>query len=155
MLLLAVLPFLPGALPPAAAASFTATLTDDSGRPLADAVVTLTPIGASLAPQPSLARATINQSGEQFLPEVVVLAPGGAVTFTNSDRTRHHVYSFSPIRQFEFVQNPGETSAPVSFGSPGIAAIGCNIHDGMIAHVFVTTAPFAAVTDAQGRARCF
>ncbi len=151
--MLAILPIIALTNLPAAAASFTATLTDDAGRPLADAVVTLTPIGPSLLPTPNLTRATINQTGEQFLPEVVVVAPGGTVTFTNADRTRHHVYSFSPIRQFEFVQNPGETSAPVSFDTPGIAAIGCNIHDGMIAHVVVTTAPFAAVTDAKGRVR--
>jgi hypothetical protein len=50
------------------------------------------------------------------------------------------------------VQQPGETSPPIRFDKPGAAAIGCNIHDQMIAHVFVTDAPWATVTDAQGHA---
>jgi hypothetical protein len=35
--------------------------------------------------------------------------------------------------------------APVHFDKPGIVAIGCNIHDHMIAHVFVTEAPCVSV----------
>jgi hypothetical protein len=45
-----------------------------------------------------------------------------------------------------------ETSVPIRFDKPGAAAIGCNIHDQMIAYVYVTDAPWAAVTDASGKA---
>jgi len=41
---------------------------------------------------------------------------------------------------------------PVTFDRPGLVVLGCNIHDNMVAYVFVADAPFAAVTDAQGRA---
>ena len=36
---------------------------------------------------------------------------------------------------------------------PGIIAVGCNIHDNMISHLFVSDAPWMEKTDGQGRAR--
>jgi plastocyanin len=139
----------------AQAAGIVATVTDEPGKPLAEAVVMIMPDDGTpmpAAPARTLMTANIDQRDETFVPEVVVIHVGGAVTFRNSDPTRHHVYSFSPIKQFEFVQNPHAISAPVRFDVPGSAAIGCNIHDNMIAYVFVTTAPWAAVTDENGRA---
>jgi plastocyanin len=141
--------------PPARAAGIVATVTDQDGKPLADAVVTVQPRGATPMPPAAslqLASAMIDQQEEMFMPTVVVIHTGGSVVFRNSDRTRHHVYSFAPIKQFEFVQRPGDSSPPVRFDTPGSAAIGCNIHDNMVAYVYVTDAPWAAVTDQNGRA---
>jgi plastocyanin len=139
----------------ALAATITATVTDDQGRSLPNAVVTVSP-EAGVPPPPlagsPLATATVDQKDETFVPFVVVVRAGGSVTFRNSDPIRHHVYSFAPIRRFEMVQAPGETSPPVIFDKPGSVAIGCNIHDHMIAYVHVTDAPWAKVTDADGRA---
>jgi hypothetical protein len=72
--------------------------------------------------------------------------------FHNDDKTRHHVYSFSPPRRFEMVQAAGETSVPIRFDKAGTVTIGCNIHDYMTAYIHVTDAPWAAVTGIQGRA---
>ena len=36
------------------------------------------------------------------------------------------------------------------FDTPGIVALGCNIHDYMQAYVYVGESPFLAVTDEQG-----
>jgi plastocyanin len=135
------------------AAGIVATVTDESGLPLPDAVVSVVATGNThIAPSALLATATIDQLDEMFVPTVVVVQRGGSVAFHNSDRTRHHIYSFSQIRQFEFVQKPDDISPPVSFPVAGVAAIGCNIHDNMIAYVYVTDAPRAAVTDALGKA---
>jgi plastocyanin len=136
------------------AASIVATVTDEAGKKLADAVVLVRPLpGTAIPPadRTRLATATIDQVNEMFVPTVVVLGVGGSVTFHNGDQTRHHVYSFAPIRQFEMVENPGDTEA-VRFDTAGSAAIGCNIHDQMVAYVYVTDAPWAAVTDQDGRA---
>ncbi len=139
---------------PASAAGIVATVTDESGKPLAEAVVTVTPLDDAVVPPAALSRlaaVTINQQDEMFMPQVVVIHTGGSVIFRNSDTTRHHVYSFAPIKQFEFVQNPGDVSPPVRFDQPGIAAIGCNIHDNMIAYIDVTESPWAGVTDQNGQ----
>lgn len=135
------------------AAGIIATVTDGAGEPLPDAVVSVVPKGNTrIAPLDRLASVTIDQLDETFVPTVVVIPRGGSVTFHNSDSTRHHIYSFSPIRQFEFVLKPRDYSPAVSFDVPGVAAIGCNIHDNMAAYVYVTDAPRAAVTDKEGRA---
>lgn len=137
---------------PCQAASIVATVTDERGQPLLDAVVSIEPAGITrIAATDRLATATIDQSDEAFVPGVVVVQRGGSVQFHNSDLTRHHIYSFSPIKQFEFIQKPGDTT-PVLFDKDGVAAIGCNIHDNMVAYVYVTTAPRAAVTDNMGKA---
>jgi plastocyanin len=140
-------------VPSSRAGGIIATVTDERGQPLPDAVVSIVASGNTrIAPSDQLATATIDQLEETFVPTVAVVRRGGSVVFHNSDRTRHHIYSFSPIRQFEFVQKPDDNSPAVSFDVPGVAAIGCNIHDSMIAYVYVTDAPRAAVTDKLGRA---
>ena len=139
---------------PAVAASVVATVLDETGRPLADAVVTIVARAGTVVPaDPNrLARAEVDQKNETFVPSVVPLRPGGQVVFHNSDSIRHHVYSFSPLHPFEMVQAAGEMSSPMLFDKPGVVAIGCNIHDQMAAYVYVTEAPFAAATDSAGKA---
>jgi plastocyanin len=129
----------------AQAATLSIDIHDSAGKPAPNAVVSLYPDSA-IAPQ-APEKSVIDQRHETFLPLVVVVRKGGHVIFTNNDTTMHQVYSFSPIKQFQFVIPQGQVAQPVEFPQTGIAAIGCNIHDQMIAYVFVADAPYAAVTD--------
>ena len=139
---------------PATAADLVVDISDDNGAAVANAVVTLKPADGSRAPVPAMVQdpATIDQRNEQFVPLVTILAAGGSIVFKNSDRTRHHVYSFSSIKPFEFVLNPGKQSPPVVMDQPGVAAIGCNIHDRMVAYVFVSDTAWSALSNASGQA---
>ena len=140
---------------PIRAAEVALQITDGQQRPVADAVITLVPQKAdATAPVPrSLpARQFMGQRFETFIPAVLIVPQGGQVVFTNEDATRHHVYSFSPAKAFEMVLAQGETSEPVKFDRTGVVAIGCNIHDRMVAHVYVTDLPWGALTDKEGRA---
>jgi plastocyanin len=137
----------------ATAATVDVAVTDANGKPAANAVVTLV-LDAAPAPVSHVAtRVVIDQRNETFLPLVVLVRKGGGVVFTNNDTTMHQVYSFSPVKQFQFEIDRGQVSKPVIFDKPGVAAIGCNIHDAMVAYVFVADAPYAAVTDASGHAQ--
>src|SRR5258708_345431 len=135
----------------ALASTVDVTITDESGRPAANAVVQFLSNKRGAATHVATSE-IIDQRHETFLPLVVVVRKGGHVTFTNNDTTMHQVYSFSPIRQFQFVIGKGEASAPVEFGNTGIAAVGCNIHDQMIVFVVVSDATYAVRTDSSGRA---
>ncbi|MBI3514439.1 MAG: methylamine utilization protein [Proteobacteria bacterium] len=137
---------------PLAAADLVVQVTDADGRPVADAVVTLAPEGVAAAGTPMPRRNEVDQRNETFVPYVQIVPRGGEVAFKNSDLTRHHVYSFSPARAFEFVLAPGQQSDPVRFERAGVVAIGCNIHDRMVAYLYVADAPWATLTDAEGRA---
>lgn len=130
------------------AASLHAELVDARGQPLANAVLTLRgPLGAEAEPVSAL----MDQQVKQFVPNVLAVRSGTKVAFPNSDNIRHHVYSFSPAKQFELRLYQGTPSAPVLFDKPGAVVLGCNIHDWMVGYVYVTDDPWFAVSDAQGR----
>jgi plastocyanin len=135
------------------AAPIDVEITDSNGYPAANAVVALIAPGTAAAPSHLPAAAVIDQRNETFIPLVTVLRKGGRVIFTNNDTTMHQVYSFSPVKQFAFEIDEGRRSQPVVFEKPGIAAIGCNIHDHMITYVYVADTPWVALTDGRGHAQ--
>ena len=134
------------------AAALTVNVTDGTGKPLIDAVAMLEPVSGK-APVKPLADAEISQSKRQFQPRVTVVTTGTRVTFPNFDTVRHHVYSFSPIKTFELKLYAGVPNVPVVFDKPGVAVLGCNIHDTMAAWVVVADTPWFARSAADGRAR--
>ncbi len=135
----------------AQAAAVQVQVADATGRPLTDAVVFLESKEAKAAARP-VQGAEIAQSGKQFVPMVSVVPLGTSVEFPNRDNVRHHVYSFSAIKPFELKLYAGKPANPVVFDRPGIAVLGCNIHDHMAAWVVVVETPYYALSTASGRA---
>jgi plastocyanin len=136
----------------ARAANVNVVVTDAAGNALTDAVVMLEPTGARLLVKP-MPGVQIAQHDLQFSPSVSVVTVGTAVLFPNLDTVRHHVYSFSPTKTFQIKLYAGVPHTPIVFDKPGIAVLGCNIHDGMIAWVVVTDTPLWARSAAGGHAR--
>jgi hypothetical protein len=95
----------------------------------------------------------MDQVNKEFVPPVLPVVVGTPVSFPNRDNIRHHVYSFSPPKKFELPLYIGTPAAPVVFDKPGPVALGCNIHDWMVAYVYVVTTPHFARTTADGKAR--
>lgn len=121
-----------------------------AGDPLAGAVVFLdSPQAAQLAKP--LAAAEMAQEKKAFVPDVLVVTRGTSVTFPNRDTVRHHVYSFSPAKKFELKLYTGTPANPVVFDRTGVAVLGCNIHDHMVAWVVVVDTPYFATTPASGQ----
>ena len=138
----------------AAATTFTAEITDQDGKPVQNAVVSLVPDPKTAMPGASTRlpiEKTIDQRLETFVPIVTIVPRNGRVVFTNSDPTTHQVYSFSPAKQFEITLARDASSPPIVFPNVGFAALGCNIHDNMIAYVFVADSPWTGLTGADGR----
>lgn len=127
-----------------------ALVLNPAGVGVADAAVVLLPQAPMKAR--SSARASIEQRGREFLPYVTVVQTGTSIEFPNNDPIKHHVYSFSPPKQFEIKLYAGKPSQPVVFDKPGEVVIGCNIHDWMEAHVLVVDTPYFAKTSADGKA---
>jgi len=144
------------ASPRARAAELHVQVNDDKGKPVPDAVVTVLAQdpASKAAPRRTAppATRTVDQKNETFIPYVTTFRPGDKVLFHNGDTMRHHVYTFSPLKPFEFVLVPGETSRPIPFDQPGVIAVGCNIHDQMITYLYVSDAPWIAQTAANGKA---
>jgi hypothetical protein len=134
------------------AGSVESVVTDDKGQPVPDAVVFLTPLGTSAA-APAPAAAVMDQHDKEFVPYVLPVYLGARVSFPNRDNIRHHVYSFSSAKKFELPLYIGTPAAPVVFDKPGDVALGCNIHDWMLAYVYVLTTPHFSKTAANGKVR--
>ncbi len=134
------------------AAPVSVQIADAAGRALSDAVVLLEPVPGKVPAKP-MPQAQIAQEKRQFAPRVTLITVGTAVNFPNFDTVRHHVYSFSKAKTFEIKLYAGVPSQPVVFDKPGIAVLGCNIHDRMAAWVVVADTPWHAMSGADGLAR--
>jgi plastocyanin len=134
------------------AAEVTVGVLSSDGRPLAEAVVFLESTAARSAARP-LRGVEIEQAERRFTQRVSIVTVGSEVHFPNRDTVRHHVYSFSPAKTFELKLYIGSPANPVLFDRPGIAVLGCNIHDAMIAWVVVVETPYHGLSAANGAVR--
>lgn len=139
------------ATPHARAADAAALVVDEQGAPVADAAVYWLPLNGK-APRGSLS-GNIAQQSKTFIPYVSVVQVGTAVSFPNQDTVRHHVYSFSAAKVFDLKLYSGTPAQPVVFDKPGLVALGCNIHDWMLAYVLVVETPWFAVSGDNGMAQ--
>jgi plastocyanin len=141
---------LAGAWSSANAATLQVDVAEASGKALPEAVVFLESASAKAASKP-LQNIEIGQQARQFTPQVNVVTAGTSVTFPNRDNVRHHVYSFSPAKTFELKLYTGTLASPVVFDKPGIAVLGCNIHDNMAAWVVIVETPYYGRSGADGK----
>jgi len=124
-------------------------IVDQNNSPVANAVVAI--------PKGDVSRVeatteVMDQVDSKFVPEVLAIRAGSSVVFPNSDEISHHVYSFSKPKRFEIKLYKGDPNRPISFDKAGVVSLGCNIHDSMIGHIFVSPWPTFTNTDVDGRA---
>lgn len=148
---LALLAALAFSLPSVRAGEVAATLTDAAGKPVADAVLSLTPLDAPAPNTAPAAGVEIAQVGEQYRPFVTPVRVGTLVEFPNKDDIQHHLYSVSKPKPFEKPLYESGASESVLFDKPGVVTLGCNIHDWMVAYVVVLETPWFAKSTAEGR----
>lgn len=135
--------------PAALAAPLELRLVGVDGKAVPGTVVTLRARDASRPPAPPV-QATIDQVDLRFEPHVLVVPAGSKVSFPNTDKVSHQVYSFSPVKRFQLPLYRGKPYPPVEFDRPGTVTLGCNIHDQMRAYVFVVDGQYYGRTDAAG-----
>ena len=133
-------------------AEIAASVTDQQGRPVADAVLVAVPVEGNTRSPQRPHDGSIDQVDKEFVPRVTVVLAGASVTFPNHDSVRHQVYSFSPAKRFELPLYAGMPAQPIVFDKPGVVVLGCNIHDWMVGYVYVSESPFFAKTGKDGKA---
>ena len=133
-------------------AEIAASVLDDKGRPVAEAVVVALPADGILRLPARAREGVVDQVNKEFTPKVTAILMGTAVTFPNNDNVRHQVYSFSPAKRFELPLYAGVPAQPVVFDKAGVVVLGCNIHDWMVGYVYVSESPYFAKTDGEGKA---
>jgi hypothetical protein len=136
----------------AQAGDLSVTLKTPKGQPVRDAVVTFYPESGVSGPIRFDWPYRMAQKDQQFDPFVLVVAQGATVSFPNLDSVRHQVYSFSPAHPFELKLYGKDETRTVRFDKVGVIALGCNIHDNMVAFIKVVDTPYAVKSGASGEA---
>ena len=140
---------------PVFAGSIIVRVSDQKGAALENAIVFLAPQFTLKSPPSIRDDAEMRQQNILFSPAVLAVQVGTNVSFPNFDESRHHVYSFSKPKRFELQLYGKDESNSIMFDAPGVVAIGCNIHDNMLAYIYVTEAPIFLKTGADGLAEFF
>jgi plastocyanin len=136
----------------ALAADVSFSIADPKAQPIADAVISLVPLDRAPPADVTAAKPEIDQHGQEFSPFVTVVRTGTAVHFPNRDTVEHYVYSESEPKRFQLpLYAPGKNETVV-FDRPGVVALGCNIHDWMLAYVVIVDTPWFALTSPNGQA---
>ncbi len=93
----------------------------------------------------------VDQKNLVFMPHVLPVLKGTTVDFRNSDTVKHNIFS---SRKSPTVFNLGTYSTgvvrSVTFDTPGVVTLLCNVHAEMSAYVVVVETPYFAVTDREG-----
>lgn len=142
------LALLPGV---ACGAPVQVSVADSSGAALPHVVVVLVPASGTAVPAPPPRTHVLDQRKEIFRPHVLVARPGDTLSVRNGDAKKHHTYSFTPSAKFSAEMGPNSPGPEVALTAVGEVAIGCNLHDGMLAYAVVVDAPVAGVTGPEGK----
>lgn len=123
-------------------------INDQFGNPLENVVVSFTT--TDVINNDKLDTLIMDQIDKQFAPQVLVVQKNQTVSFPNSDNIRHHLYSFSKPKPFEFKMFKGGESKHLIFDQAGIVVLGCNIHDQMVGYIYVAEHESTVITNEQG-----
>jgi plastocyanin len=95
----------------------------------------------------------LQQLDRRFLPDLVVIPVGSAVSFPNMDPIFHNVYSLSKPKTFDLGSYDKGQTRKVAFPKPGIVDIYCHLHPNMAATIVVTPNRWYARPDRSGQFR--
>ncbi len=130
------------------------SLIDSEGQPVEEAVIELILPEAMRGEYQATAIHEIDQVDKEFVPHIKTVVAGSQIGFPNSDAILHHVYSFSAPRPFNIpLYGRGENDDFFeTFPQPGVVEIGCNIHDWMLAYIYIGETSLMSITNAEGAA---
>ncbi|MFK7732333.1 MAG: hypothetical protein AB8B48_12010 [Pseudomonadales bacterium] len=110
----------------------------------AQAIVSMHAVDSSSKGQATDTVHRIEQVGSQFIPFISAVQKGSSIKFPNRDSFAHHVYSFSEPAKFQSELYSQQESHEIAVNKPGVIVVGCNIHDWMLAYVYVVDTPHFA-----------
>jgi plastocyanin len=107
-------------------------------------------VAADNSPVPAL---QVQQLDRRFMPDLVVVPVGSAVSFPNMDPIFHNIYSLSKPKSFDLGSYDKGETRKVVFPKPGIVDVYCHLHPNMAATIVVTPNRWYARPDRTGQFR--
>lgn len=100
---------------------------------------------------PPTEKVTLDQKGCEYVPHVLTLAVGQTLEIKNSDPTTHNIHSLSEKNeQFNFSQPKPGMVKDITFKTPEIFRIKCDVHTWMGSYVGVFDHALHTVTAKEG-----
>lgn len=99
---------------------------------------------------PTPGKVVMDQKGLAFVPHVLGVVVGGSVEFLNDDSVLHNVFSDSAAKRFDLGMFGRGESRTVTFDTPGVVELRCNVHPKMHAFILVLENNFFAPADQGG-----
>jgi plastocyanin len=144
----------PAAAPPPASNGSLGTVTGRAPAPAPGGVVVivLEPRTERTFP-PQVEKPVMDQVGQTFGPDFLLVRTGQPVEFRNSDDTLHNVHvTHEETREAAFnVAIPTGESYSYTFARDGFYHVGCDIHSAMAATIFSAPTPFTTLAESDGR----
>lgn len=127
------------------------TVLNKSGKkPLksfVNAVVYLEGLETSTPAEP----AVMNQTKKRFKPRLLAVVKGQEIQFLNSDRVQHNVFSPNEEEPFDLGRYPKGKYESMTLNVLGQHKVYCNIHQKMIADIYVLPNHYFSITDKTGK----
>jgi plastocyanin len=101
--------------------------------------------------EPSQENPVIDQKDLTFIPHVLPVLAGTTVLFTNNDKVKHNVFSPSKCCKFNLGTYDAGVVREVTFDTPGVTNVLCNVHTEMSAFIIILQNPYFAITDPDGK----
>jgi plastocyanin len=120
---------------------------DQAPADLGQAVVWLE---AASAPAVKPAPASMGIQDKQFVPRLLVVTVGSAVTFPNHDSFKHNVFSLSEPGAFDLGLYSRGDGKSAQFDKPGVIRVYCNVHASMSGFILVTGSPWSSQASGDG-----
>ena len=136
------------------AQTLSVTLFDQNSNPVEGAVIEVLVSDELKNDYQTQEDVAVDQVDKEFVPNVSTVIAGNRVSFPNSDDILHHVYSFSPINTFNIPLYGSDEQAEFvqEFAVSGVVEIGCNIHDWMLAYIYVSETSLTSISSSEGAA---
>jgi plastocyanin len=93
----------------------------------------------------------VDQKNLMFIPRVLAVPVGSTVSFKNSDKVNHNIFSADVCKKFNLgTYNPG-MARDVTFDKPCVVNLLCNVHSEMSGYVVAVNSNYYDVTGADGK----
>jgi len=129
--------------------TITGTIKVKGVRDAGDIVVFLEKVEGVFIP--SEEKPVLDQKNMIFIPHILPVLVGTTVKFPNSDNVTHNVFSPSPTKKFNLGTYASGVVRELTFDTPGVIAVLCNVHAEMSAFIVVLGNPFFALTGPDGK----
>ena len=124
-----------------------------TGRPPSVVVQTIVYAESLDGVRPQGRQFKMNQKNKTFVPHVLAIPVGSTIAFPNDDSIFHNVFSLSRPAPFDLGLYREGASKSVTFSSPGVHWVFCNIHPQMSSIILVVPTSYITEADAHGNYR--